>query len=177
MTSEFILRKASTEDKDRIWEILQQAIELRKKDGSEQWQDGYPNLEVVQQDIDKDYGYVLISGAHILAYMAVIFDGEPAYEKLEGEWLSKGAYVVVHRVAVAQDIKTKGTATLLMKELEKLALARQVYSVKVDTNFDNRAMLRILEKLNYQYCGKVYFRGGARMAFEKLLKETAAFGT
>lgn len=56
-----------------------------------------------------------------------------------------------------------------MKELEKLAMKRDVYSVKVDTNFDNKAMLRILEKLNYQYCGKVYFRGGARMAFEKLL--------
>src|SRR5690606_12642880 len=114
-------------------------------------------------------GYVLISKNDILAYMAVIFDGEPAYEALEGEWLSNEKYVVVHRVAVAQDIKTKGAATHLMKELEKLAMERDVYSVKVDTNFDNKAMLRILEKLNYQYCGKVYFRGGARMAFEKLL--------
>ncbi|MFD2963614.1 MULTISPECIES: GNAT family N-acetyltransferase [Olivibacter] len=169
MTNEFTLRAATKEDKDRIWEILQQAIELRKQQGSEQWQDGYPNPEAVKQDIDKGYGYVLISKNDILAYMAVIFDGEPAYEALEGEWLSNEKYVVVHRVAVAQDIKTKGAATHLMKELEKLAMKRDVYSVKVDTNFDNKAMLRILEKLNYQYCGKVYFRGGARMAFEKLL--------
>ncbi|MEH6304174.1 GNAT family N-acetyltransferase [Olivibacter sp. CPCC 100613] len=172
MTNEFTLRAATIEDKDRIWEILQQAIELRKQQGSEQWQDGYPNPEVVKQDIDKEYAYVLVSQSDILAYMAVIFDGEPAYDKLEGTWLSDGEYVVVHRVAVAQDIKTKGTATLLMKELERLAMTQGVYSVKVDTNFDNQAMLRILEKLNYQYCGKVYFRGGARMAFEKLLDKS-----
>jgi hypothetical protein len=31
-------------------------------------------------------------------------------------------------------------------------------------------MLRILEKLNYTYCGEVMFGGAPRMAFEKLLK-------
>lgn len=169
MTSEFTLRKATDKDKDRIWEILQQAIELRKRDGSDQWQDGYPNVEVVQHDIDQGCGYVLLSEGHILVYVAIIFDGEPAYHALQGKWLSDQDYVVIHRLAVAQDIKTKGTATILMKEVEALAVARQVYSIKVDTNYDNKGMLRIFEKLGYQYCGEVYFRGGARMAFEKLL--------
>lgn len=169
MTSEFTLRKATDEDKDRIWEILQQAIELRKRDDSDQWQDGYPNVEVVQHDINQGYGYVLLSEGCILAYVAIIFDSEPAYRTLQGKWLSDQDYVVIHRLAVAQDIKTKGTATILMKQVEAIAIARHVYSIKVDTNYDNKGMLRIFEKLGYQYCGEVYFRGGARMAFEKLL--------
>ncbi|HWV75119.1 MAG TPA: GNAT family N-acetyltransferase [Pseudosphingobacterium sp.] len=169
MTSEFTLRKATDEDKNRIWEILQQAIELRRRDGSDQWQDGYPNIEVVQHDINQGYGYVLLSESHILAYIAIIFDGEPIYNALKGRWLSDQDYVVIHRLAVAQDIKTKGTATILMKQVEALAVARQIYSIKVDTNYDNKGMLRIFEKLGYQYCGEVYFRSGARMAFEKLL--------
>ncbi|GAA4800732.1 GNAT family N-acetyltransferase [Olivibacter ginsenosidimutans] len=170
MTSDFSLRPAKPRDQNRIWEILQQAIELRKQEGSQQWQDGYPNLKVVQQDIDKGYGYVLVtSNGSIVAYAAAIFDGEPAYDALEGEWLSNQDYLVIHRVAVAQDNKIKGMATHLMKVLEGLALSHQVYSIKIDTNFDNKAMLRILEKLGYQHCGKVYFRGSAREAFEKLL--------
>ena len=40
---------------------------------------------------------------------------------------------------------------------------------KVDTNFDNVAMLHILKKLGYTYCGEVYLAGGERKAFEKLL--------
>ena len=38
-----ILRKAAFSELPIIWDILQQAIEQRKQDGSEQWQDGYPN--------------------------------------------------------------------------------------------------------------------------------------
>ncbi|MGH2623259.1 MAG: GNAT family N-acetyltransferase [Sphingobacterium sp.] len=171
MTNGFTLRKATNEDRDRIWEILQQAIKLRKQDGSSQWQDGYPNAGVVQHDINQGYGYVLLSEGQILAYVAVIFDGEPAYQELEGKWLSNQEYVVIHRLAVAQDIKTKGTATFVMKQVETLAIAHGVYSIKVDTNFDNKGMLRIFEKLGYEYCGEVHFRGGARMAFEKLLSK------
>lgn len=170
MTNELIFRKAGTGDADRIWQILQQAIALRKREGSQQWQDGYPNPELVKKDIEQGYGYVLIVTGNIVAYAAVIFDGEPAYDDLEGSWLSNGDYLVVHRVAVAQDTKTKGMATRMMQQLEGIAKEREVYSIKVDTNFDNAGMLRVLEKLGYQYCGKVYFRGSARMAFEKLLR-------
>ena len=54
------LRKATTKDADKIWKILQGAIARRKADGSEQWQDGYPNPVVVRADIDKEVGFVLI---------------------------------------------------------------------------------------------------------------------
>jgi hypothetical protein len=54
--------------------------------------------------------------------------------------------------------------------IEDLCVSRNVYSIKVDTNFDNIPMLRILEKLKYTYCGEVYFRGASRKAYEKELK-------
>ena len=41
---------------------------------------------------------------------------------------------------------------------------------KLDTNFDNAPMLKILDKLGYTYCGEVFFRGSARKAFEKILQ-------
>ncbi len=169
MINDFLLRKACTGDKQRIWEILQQAIQLRKADGSAQWQDGYPNLEVIENDINKAYGYVLLLDEQIIAYVAIIFDVEPAYEIIEGTWLSNQDYAVIHRLAVAQDIKTKGGATFVMSEIEQIARAESVFSIRVDTNYDNVGMLRILDKLEYRYCGEVYFRGGARRAFEKLL--------
>ena len=53
-------RKAFPSDASRIWEILQQAILKRKEEGSNQWQDGYPNSEVIKKDISKEIGYVLI---------------------------------------------------------------------------------------------------------------------
>lgn len=164
-----ILRKAQISEAEIIWQILQQAIERRRKDGSNQWQDGYPNLEVVKTDISLGKGYVLEIDNTIAAYAALVFNDEPAYNEIIGDWLSNDDFLVIHRVAVSDDFLGKGIAVLLFQKLEEFAKENQVFSIKVDTNFDNLAMLHILEKLDYQYCGEVYFRGSARKAFEKVL--------
>ena len=166
----FILRKAEPNDQETIWEILQQAILRRKNDGSSQWQDGYPNSDTVRTDIENEFGYLLEIDGEIAAYSALIFNNEPAYENIVGKWLSDDDFFVVHRVAVSDQFLGKGIATKLFLEIENFAKQKQVFSIKVDTNFDNLAMLKILKKLNYTYCGEVYFRGSARKAFEKLLR-------
>ena len=166
----FILRKAEPNDQETIWEILQQAILRRKNDGSSQWQDGYPNSDTVRTDIENEFGYLLEIDGEIAAYSALIFNNEPAYENIEGKWLSDDDFFVVHRVAVSDQFLGKGIATKLFLVIENFAKQKQVFSIKVDTNFDNLAMLKILKKLNYTYCGEVYFRGSARKAFEKLLR-------
>ena len=166
----FHLRKASLEDQEVIWDILQKAIKRRKEEGSNQWQDGYPNINSIKNDIEKDFGYVLQSENQILGYAAVIFEIEPAYEIIKGKWLSNQEYVVIHRVAVSEEYIGSGIATKIFKEVEKVALSKNIFSIKVDTNFDNIPLLKILNKLNYAYCGEVYFRGSARKAFQKLLK-------
>lgn len=163
------LRKAKEEELPVIWAIIQYAIEQRRKDGSTQWQDGYPNPDSIRADYDAGYAYVMEEDGLLLAYGAVIFDIEPAYERIEGKWLSAGPYLVVHRVAAAPEAKGKSVATHFFKALEGLAMEKGVFSIKVDTNFDNAPMLHILAKLGYTYCGEVYFRGSARRAFEKVL--------
>ncbi len=163
------LRLANFSEITAIWEILQQAIEQRKLDGSEQWQNGYPNQQTVFDDITNGYGYVITDNDIIIAYAAIIFGVEPAYNEIKGQWLTNGDYVVVHRVATSNAVKGKGVATKLFKLLEDLSAEHNVFSIKVDTNFDNVPMLKILEKLGYTYCGEIFFGGAPRKAFEKVL--------
>ena len=169
MEGELNFRKAVTADSGEIWKILQQSIERRRLDGSSQWQDGYPNEETVHSDIEHGIGFVLTENDKIAAYSAVIFNDEPAYEEIEGKWLTDGEFNVVHRVAVSDDFAGKGYATEIFRRIEDFTRVQNIPSIKVDTNFDNSAMLRILQKLGYTYCGEVYFRGSARKAFEKIL--------
>jgi hypothetical protein len=166
-----ILRKASLSEVPIIWEILQQAIEQRRLDGSQQWQNGYPNEQTVRDDIDKAYGYVLADENAVIAYAAIIFDGDPSYEEIKGKWLTNGDYAVVHRVATSNSIKRKGIGTELFWKIEDLCLEKKIYSIKVDTNFDNIPMLKIADRLNYTYCGEVIFEGLPRKAYEKILSE------
>jgi RimJ/RimL family protein N-acetyltransferase len=165
-------RKAKTDEINVIWHILQQAIIRRQNDGSSQWQDGYPNLQIIENDIENGQGFVLLEEDIIVGYCAILINNEPAYQKIEGKWLSNGNFVVVHRVAIAAPYLGKGLASIIIKNIEKFAQNNNIHSVKADTNYDNIAMLKTFEKAGYTYCGEVYFRGNPRKAYEKVL-ETA----
>ncbi|KQT23232.1 GCN5 family acetyltransferase [Chryseobacterium sp. Leaf405] len=169
MNSEINLRKAEIKDRDIIWNILQQAIERRKQDGSTQWQQGYPNLGTVESDIEKGFGYVMTVDDEIAVYTALILNDEPAYSTIEGAWLSDGEFVVVHRVAIDEKFAGKGLAKKLFDHIEDFTREKEIQSIKVDTNYDNIAMLKILESKGYSYCGEVFLAGGMRKAFEKII--------
>ena len=166
---EYSFRKAVATEQDQIWEILQQGILRRKMDGSNQWQDGYPNPEVVKADIEKGQGFVLTFGETIVGYTAIIINDEPAYHDIEGQWLTNGDFVVYHRVAISEDFVGRGLSKKILQAIDEFALNNHIHSVRADTNHDNIAMLKTFGKMGYTYCGEVFFRGSARKAFEKVL--------
>jgi len=169
MNSETKLRKAEIDDRDKIWEIIQQSIERRKQDGSTQWQNGYPNPGTVESDIAKGFGYVLTVDGEIAVYAALILNDEPAYSTIEGAWLSNGEFVVVHRVAVDGKFAGQGMVKKLFDHIEDFTRSHGIQSIKVDTNYDNIAMLKILESKGYSYCGEVLLADGMRKAYEKII--------
>ncbi|PKP14734.1 MAG: GNAT family N-acetyltransferase [Bacteroidetes bacterium HGW-Bacteroidetes-23] len=163
-------RKATTTDTPQIWIILQNAILRRKADGSNQWQDGYPNPEIIQQDIEKGIGYVLTDGEIIIGYSAVLINDEPEYENLQGEWLTNSDFVVFHRVAIAQEYIGQNLSKKMIDFIAEFALNNNIHSLKADTNHDNYAMMNIFEKSGFVFCGIVHFRGSPRRAYEKVLQ-------
>ena len=162
-------RKARHEDEPGIWAVLQQAILRRKADNSTQWQDGYPNPDVVAADVARQIGYVLTNNSEVIGYCAVLVSDEPEYARIIGKWITDGDFLVVHRVAIADAHVGRGLSYIIMKQVELLANELNIHSIRMDTNFDNTAMLRVIEKSGYIYCGEVYFRGSARRAYEKIL--------
>lgn len=160
---------AEPHDLEEIWRIIQHAIARRKADGSNQWQDGYPNPDVLALDISKHQGFVLREEHVIIGYAAVMINDEPQYDDIDGKWLTTGDFVVYHRVAVAPEFLGQGYATKLIQGIHDYALKHDIKSVKADTNFDNPAMIKIFEQLGYQYCGGVMINGSPRRAYEIVL--------
>jgi RimJ/RimL family protein N-acetyltransferase len=168
---EYQFRQANYSEASQIWQILKDAIKRRKEDGSNQWQDGYPNMEVVKSDIEKKIGFVFTQNDTIIGYSAVIINDEPDYINIEGKWLSDQDFIVYHRVAISEEFLAKGMAKKMMKLIEQYALSKNIYSLKADTNHDNIPMMKIFEKLGYSFCGIVYIRQSPRRAYEKVLKK------
>lgn len=101
-----------------IWEIILQAKAQMYREGMHQWDENYPTVPILENDVRKGWGYVLVpfdDDSDIIAYGAVVFDGESAYSGLQdGKWLSEQHYVVLHRLAVADRWKRQGMTVRYM---------------------------------------------------------------
>ncbi|MDS0525251.1 GNAT family N-acetyltransferase [Clostridium sp. SHJSY1] len=164
-------RKAIETDINNIIGIIGQAQAYFKEQGINQWQDNYPNVEIINNDIENNNSYVLLKDENIVATAAVSFDEEKTYDSIyEGQWFSNDEYAVIHRIAVDNNCKGLGLSSQIIKNVEKLCLEKGVYSIKVDTHKENVSMQKLLKKNKFQYCGIIYLEDGSkRIAFEKIL--------
>jgi RimJ/RimL family protein N-acetyltransferase len=166
-TMEF--RNASFDDLPTIMEIIRQAKIYMNENNLDQWKDGYPDEQIIGNDIKKYCSYVLVHNGTLVGTAAVFFDEEKTYRQIfGGSWLTHGDYAVVHRVAVSSAFRNTGAATVMMKHIEQLSLGKGVHSVKIDTHEDNLPMRKFLAKCGFQYCGIIYLENGdKRLAYEK----------
>ena len=164
-------QKSVEADIRSIMKIIKQAQDYFKEQGIDQWQNNYPNPDTIKNDINKEEGYVLIEDNEILGTAAVSFKGEKTYDNIyDGKWLGNEKFVVIHRIAVNSNLKGKGLAGEIIKNVEKLCLDKNVHSIKMDTHEDNISMQNSLKKNGFKYCGVIYLEDKSkRIAFEKLI--------
>ena len=115
-------RKSNENDINKIMEMIEEAKEYFKSNNIDQWQDGYPNYQVILDDINKGYSFVFIENDNIVASVAVSFEGKNTYDKIyEGQWLSIQSYCVIHRLVVDSRLKGNGISSKIIKKIEEQA--------------------------------------------------------
>ena len=157
---------------NEILSIIGQAKRRMKERGLDQWQDGYPDEAAIRNDIKRRQGHVFLKTGKLAAYAAIVFDKDPYYEKIEGQWLSGDEpYVTVHRLAVHDDFLGFGMAGHALRYAEKLARAKGVKWFRIDTHHDNIPMRNLIREFGFTFCGIVQVRDGQRLAYEKRVGE------
>jgi GNAT superfamily N-acetyltransferase len=168
-----LFRNGNKADLSRMMEIVRQAQISIGKLGIDQWQNGYPTEEIMHNDVKNGYSLVGTTDVgKIIAIATIIYNNEPTYDRIyDGEWLSRGDFVVVHRMAVAEESRQKGIASKLLREIEKQAIIKNIPSFKIDTHEGNIPMRRTFESNGFTYCGRIFLQNGnPRVAYEKELR-------
>ena len=169
-------RKSTFQDIDTMMNIVNDAKLLLKGQNIDQWQSGYPNRPLLEQDVRDGIGYVLCDNDKIVGICAITYGADDSYHQIEGEWKTRGDnYAVVHRMAVASDSHGQGLGMRMYYEAEKLALQQQLKSIRADTHQENMAMQKTMHKSGFEPCGVIYIKGGEedghpRLAMEKILR-------
>ncbi|MBW6409632.1 GNAT family N-acetyltransferase [Clostridium weizhouense] len=164
-------RKSVESDINSIINIIKKAQEYFGKKGIDQWQNNYPNIETIREDISNKNSYVLLKDNNIIGTAMLSFDGEKTYEYIyQGAWVSDNKYAVVHRIAIDDNYKGLGIAKLIIENIEKICLNKNIHSIRIDTHKDNVSMQKMLKKNGFKYCGIIYLEDKSeRIAFEKTL--------
>lgn len=160
------LRKGEINELNVAMDIIHEGQRHLMEQGIDQWQGGYPSEELVASDLDAGRGYFLCKDEAVLGYLVIDFDGEPAYNKIDGKWLTNGDYVIVHRFALKSNARSKGMASKTFELVSAIAREKGVHSLKIDTSPENKKMVHLLEKNGFSYCGIIFYEG-ERVAYEK----------
>ena len=160
------IRLAFPNEVDAIMQVIEEAKKCLADAGSTQWENGYPNIDTIIEDIISGQADVALEEGELLAYAAVTKNPEKSYEAIyDGNWEGKEAeYLVFHRIAVASDVQGQGVAQTF---LEGLIEGFDYLDFRSDPHAENKAMQHIFEKLGFKKVGKVPV-DGERLAYQKL---------
>ena len=167
------IRKTTTNDTDALLSLFDEARATIAALGIDQWQNGYPSREVVDEDIALARSYVIEEDGAICGTFVLVEDGEPTYDRIfDGSWKTGDRsrdYVAIHRVAVAVSMRGRGVSTKIISfaDARRKELGRS--SLRIDTHEGNVVMRRMLQKHGFELCGVIYLENGdPRVAYERV---------
>ena len=173
-------RRAQMRDIPDIMRTVREAQAFMRTLEIDQWQDGYPEQSTLEKDIEIGQLYVFSEdgpdpGApgSIAAFAALSLLPEPVYDALEGEWLTQGPCLTIHRMALDDAHRGSGLASRIIDRAAAIARSAGFAGLRADTHPGNKAMRRFLEKQGFSCCGTVLYavRKGdpLRVAYERPL--------
>ena len=153
--AEIYLRRAQLQDLTVIMKIIDDAKELLKKNGSPQWQNGYPDQETFTQDIVMQTNWILINDNKVVATTTLQLTPEPTYRNItQGQWQQPDEpYATIHRVAISSNYRGQGLSKLLFSNLLTVGQMQGIKNFRVDTHRSNKAMQHIAENFNFKKRG------------------------
>lgn len=157
-----MIRLAERKDLSEIMRVYEVARGFMRKTGNPtQWNGGYPQENIVLDDIEKKQLFVLENEGLVCGAFAFLQGPDSTYLKIyDGKWQSDEPYFAMHRIA--SDGTVKGFFSLCADYCKK-----KCSHLRIDTHADNKVMQHVIEKENFVRCGIIHLANGdPRIAYE-----------
>lgn len=165
---DYEFRQAIPADAEEVVILFRMAISHMVDNKIYQWDEIYPNVEVLSNDIRNKEMYLLIQNGQILACVVINEDQDEEYDTAPWRY-REGRIAVIHRLCVSPAVQGAGIGRLTMQYAEGLIKDLGYSSIRLDTYSENHIARSLYEKLGYTYVGIVTFRKGIFYLLEKKL--------
>ena len=167
-----MIRKATASDLPAIKKLTEACAQSMQENGIFQWNEHYPSLEKLQEDVEKEELYVLEEGEMIQGIIVLTPAMDEEYFPIK--WLTANENnLYVHRLATNPQNWGSGRGRKLMDFAEAFAIEHDYVSVRLDTFSQNTRNQRFYESRGYKRLGNIYFPKQSESPFycyEKVLQ-------
>lgn len=151
-----MIRKANQNDLREIKKLTEACAKALQQQNIFQWNEHYPSLEKLQNDIEKEELYVLEEENMIIAIIVLTPNMDEVYRNID--WLNKtDNNLYVHRLATSPEFWGKGYARTMMEFAEEFARKKNFHSIRLDTFSKNARNQKFYGARGYTKLGDVYF--------------------
>ena len=139
--------------------------------GIDQWDESYPNAEVIMEDLIAQTYFVAIKNEIIIAGINIDQNQDDTY--LAIDWKDKkNQFLVVHRLAVKVEFWNDGIGKSLMLFTENLVTEKGLNSIRLDTYSGNPKAMEFYRRLGYTELDTIDLKPNKDKyhCFEKIIK-------
>jgi len=166
-----IIRKANKKDLNNIMKMYKSCVTGMLKNGINQWDDIYPNTEIISEDLNVRTYYVAEIDGTIVGGVNIDKNQDNTY--LAINWKDKSdSFLVVHRLGVKEEFWNKKIGKYLMLFAEKLVIEKRLKSIRLDTYSGNPKAMEFYRRLGYAELGMIDLKPDKDKyyCFEKIIK-------
>ena len=166
-----IIRKANKTDLENIMKMYKSCVNGMLKNGIDQWDDTYPNTEIINEDLNVGSYYVAEMDETIIGGVNIDKNQDDTYLALDWEDKSD-SFLVVHRLGVKEEFWNKKIGKDLMLFTEKLVIEKGLKSIRLDTYSGNPKAMEFYIRLGYTELGTIDLKPNKEKyyCFEKIIK-------
>lgn len=161
-------RLAENKDIPEILDVYKKGVNSMRRAGIFQWDETYPSLEIITNDVKNGELHLCICEDRIAAAFALNCNVEEDYKN--ASWEKPDAkFIAMHRLCVSPDFHRKGIGSACMKEIERFAKEKGYEAIWLDTFSGNHKALALYDKLGFKRVGEMFWQRGRFINFEKVL--------
>ena len=166
-----IIRKAEISDLENIMLMYKSCVTGMIANGIDQWDESYPNTEVIMEDLIAQTYFVAIENEIIIAGINIDQNQDDTYLAVDWED-KKNQFLVVHRLAVKVEFWNDGIGKSLMLFTENLVTEKGLNSIRLDTYSGNPKAMEFYRRLGYRELGTINLKPNKDKyhCFEKIIK-------
>ena len=163
-----IYSKANTNQINEVFSVFSAAIINMEKQEIHQWDEIYPDKEIIAEDIARNQMYIGKIDNKITVCFVLSEEYDEEYKNGKWQW-PDARFCIIHRLCVSPDFQNRGIAAETLKYIENLCKSQGYDSIRLDCFTENPYSRKLYEKAGYSVVGYADWRKGRFELREKRL--------